>query len=126
MSGAWPVEESEAENDSPAAALCEPLGLTLGGERGSQDRRDVGDRGVFADGTLAGVDKRDGRLHISGDVGGERGVHQDSRGVCAKAVVIAPRLGVSKLLERLNPRGQVEHGVDAACGVRDCDRVEQV
>ena len=105
VSGAWTVEESEAKNDSPAAALCKPVGLTLGGQRGSQDRRNVADRGVFADETLAGVDEGDGRLHVSGDVGGERGVDQGSRGLCAKSVVIAPRLGVAELFERLDPSG---------------------
>ena len=44
---AWPVEEPEAENDPPPTALREAVGFTLGRKRGSQDRRDVRDRGVF-------------------------------------------------------------------------------
>jgi hypothetical protein len=55
------------------------------------------------------IDEGDSRLHVYGDAGSKRGVHQDPRGVCAEAIVIAPGLRVSELLKGFNPRRQVQH-----------------
>jgi hypothetical protein len=48
MSGPRPVQEPEPKNDATASgAPREPVGLVLGRQHGSQDRRDIAKRRVF-------------------------------------------------------------------------------
>jgi len=97
------IEQPEAKNDPPPATLREPLGRTLRGERGLQDRGDVRNRRVFGDRAVGGIDERHGGLDVHGDAGRERGVDQDPRGLRAQPVVLPPRLRVPELIEGLDP-----------------------
>ena len=86
MSGARPVEKPEPQNDALPARARKSSGLALGRERGPEDRA-TSPSGVFlGHQTVGRIHEGDGRLHVDGDVGGDRCVDQARCGLGTGAV----------------------------------------
>jgi hypothetical protein len=127
VAGARAVEQREARHHAVPPGRGEPGGLLLGGQRGADDDRDVLAYVRLLRGRLAfRVDERDGRPDIRLDLGGQCRVDQDGRGPGAQPVVFPPRFGLPHLLQRLDPRGQMEHRVHAAHRRTHGGRIERV
>ncbi len=124
--GARAVEQPKPQHDAASAGAREALSLLFGNEGGTQDRQDLADRRVLRHGAVRRVDECDRGLDIDRRTGCDRRVDEDSRRVRAKPVVFAPRVRIRDLLDRADPRRQVQDAVDVAHGVGDSRGVEEV
>jgi hypothetical protein len=123
--GARAVEKPEAQ-DHTAPDGRKPGGLLFGGQRGTQDDRNLPHRCLLRHRPAAGIDERDSRLDIDFDLGSQRRVHQNGGRLGPQPVVLAPRLRLLHAVQRLDARGQMKHRIHVTHGRTHGERVEQV
>ena len=126
FAGARAVEQPQSQDDAASAGAGEAFSLLLGGERGTQERRDLADRCVLGYRAVLRVDEGDGGLDVDRHAGRNRRVDEDPRSVGAEPVVLAPRVWIRELLDRADPGRQVQYAIDVAHGVGDRGGVEEV